>query len=172
MGKVSFDSAKIPVSGPPREVLRETMIVDGQDLSFCAATVGNPHCVVLCERPTPEIARRLGPLIEADPRFPRRTNVQFVRVIDRGTVQIEIWERGAGYTLASGSSSVAAAAVARKLGLCDSEIMVRMAGGQLAIRFDESFAATMTGPVSKVCDGNLSPEMFEIRNRNQIPARD
>ena len=73
--------------------------------------------------PLPEIsaalARRLGPLIENDPRFPNRTNVQLMKVLDRRNIQIEIWERGAGYTLASGSSSSAAAAVARRLGLCD-----------------------------------------------------
>jgi diaminopimelate epimerase len=95
-------------------------------LTFCAATIGNPHCVVLWDSPTPEDARRLGPLLEVDPHFPNRTNVQFMRVVNRNNIQIEIWERGAGYTLASGSSSTAAAAVARRLGLCDTDITVHM----------------------------------------------
>ncbi len=161
MGKVSFDSTIIPVKGAPREVLNETTKIDGHSFKFCAATVGNPHCVVLSNHPTPEEAHHYGPLIEVDPRFPNRTNVQFMRVMDHNNIQIEIWERGAGYTLASGSSSTAAAAVARRLGLCNSDITVHMPGGQIKIQFDDDFAATMTGPVTKVCDGNIADEMFE-----------
>ena len=161
MGKVSFDSTIIPVKGAPREVLNETIKIDGHSFEFCAATVGNPHCVVLSNHPTPEEAHHYGPLIEVNPRFPNRTNVQFMRVMDHNNIQIEIWERGAGYTLASGSSSTAAAAVARRLGLCNSDITVHMPGGQIKIQFDDDFAATMTGPVTKVCDGNIADEMFE-----------
>ena len=161
MGKVSFDSKIIPVEGAPREVLNETLEIDDQSLKFCAATVGNPHCVVLSKETSPEEARRFGPKIEIDPRFPHRTNVQFMRVLDRANIQIEIWERGAGYTLASGSSSTAAAAVAHRLGLCDSGIKVHMPGGQIKIQFDDDFVATMTGPVTKVCDGNIADEMFK-----------
>jgi diaminopimelate epimerase len=75
-------------------------------------------------------------------------------------IKIEIWERGAGYTLASGSST-AAAAVAHRLGLCDPAITVHMPGGSLAIRFSQNFAATMTGPVTRICEGIMDPEMFE-----------
>lgn len=161
MGKVSFDSTIIPVEGAPREVLNETIEIDGHNLKFCAATVGNPHCVVHSKEPSPEEAHRYGPKIEIDSRFPHRTNVQFMQVLDRSNIRIEIWERGAGYTLASGSSSAAAAAVAHRLGLCDSDITVHMPGGQIKIQFDDDFAATMTGPVTKVCDGNIADEMFE-----------
>ena len=155
MGKVSFDSLVIPVDGPQREVLNEELEVGGELLSFCAATVGNPHCVALVEEPSPALAQRLGPLIETEPRFPKRTNVQFMKVVDRENIQIEIWERGAGYTLASGSSSTASAAVAHRLGLCDQHITVHMPGGQLKIELDSHFQATMTGPVTKVFEGNL-----------------
>jgi diaminopimelate epimerase len=161
MGQVSFDSTRIPVQGKPREVLKETMVVEGETLVFCAATVGNPHCVVLREDPSEEEARRLGPLIEKDPRFPKRTNVQFMKVLDRSHIQIEIWERGAGYTLASGSSSSAAAAVAHRLGLCGGQITVRMPGGELDIRVSEDFSVRMTGPVTKIAEGTLSLEMFD-----------
>jgi len=88
MGQVSFDSARIPVKGEPREVLNETMILEGKALRFCAATVGNPHCVVLREQVSEEEARRLGPLIENDSRFPNRTNVQFMKVLDRSHISI------------------------------------------------------------------------------------
>jgi len=107
MGEVSFDSRDIPVLGGPREVLDEEIEVDCQILRFCAATVGNPHCVVLSDEPTPEEARRFGPPLEVDARFPNRTNVQFMKVLDRDNIQIEIWERGAGYTLAISISSSA-----------------------------------------------------------------
>ena len=159
--KWSFDSRKIPVAGEPRDVLNEEIEVEGEVLTFCAATVGNPHCVVLSGKPTPEEARRLGSLIEVDSRFPNRTNVQFMKIIDRNNIQIEIWERGAGYTLASGSSSTAAAAVAYKLDSCDSDVAVHMPGGDIQIKFDSGFYATMLGPVTKVADGIMTNEMFE-----------
>ena len=160
MGEVVFDSRIIPVAGPPRDVLNEEIRPDGKVFKFCAATVGNPHCVVLADKPTPEDARHYGPLIENDPRFPNRTNVQFMKVMDRGNIRIEIWERGAGYTLASGSSSTAAAAVAYKLGLCDADITVHMPGGTLSIAFSDGFHAVMTGPVTKVCTGVMDGEML------------
>lgn len=160
MGQVSFDSSRIPVTGPPREVINEVLVIEGEELQYCAATVGNPHCVVLCDEVQAEEAQRLGPLIEHATRFPERTNVQFLTVIDRSSIQIEIWERGVGYTLASGSSSCAAAAAAHKLGLCGSEVAVRMPGGIIDILISEDWSITMTGAVTKVCEGIISDEMF------------
>jgi diaminopimelate epimerase len=161
MGEVSFCSGRIPVHGPPREVLRETLVLDGRTFEHSAATIGNPHCVLLRDRVSTEEVRSLGPLIETEPRFPNRTNVQFVEVRDRHNVAIEIWERGAGYTLASGSSSCAAAAVVVRLGLCDSPLTVHMPGGKLSIVIDEQFRARMTGPVCKVAEGTLVREALE-----------
>jgi diaminopimelate epimerase len=160
MGRVSFHSTEIPVEGPPREVLRETITVAGADLLFCAATIGNPHCVVLRDAISPEDACKWGPGIERHPLFPNRTNVQFMKVLDRSSIRIEIWERGAGYTLASGSSSSAAAAVAHRLGLCDDRIAVHMPGGKIDIRVREEYDIVMTGPVTRVAEGTLSREMF------------
>jgi len=160
MGKVTFWSDEIPVSGPRREVINESIQVGGRTFTFCAAAIGNPHCVV----PSPEIsgalAREFGPLIEVHPIFPNRTNVQFLKVLDGGNIQIEIWERGAGHTLASGSSSSAAAAVAHKLGLCGRSITVHMPGGTLAIEIGKDFEIEMTGPVTKVAEGEMALEMF------------
>ncbi|MBN2195063.1 MAG: diaminopimelate epimerase [Polyangiaceae bacterium] len=160
MGRVSFDSERIPVLGPRREVIQESITIDGRAYEYTAATIGNPHCVLLLDQISPELARAIGPAIETDPRFPNRTNVQFMKVLGRREIQIEIWERGAGYTLASGSSSSAAAAVARRLGLCDREIVVRMPGGSLAISVDDDFAVDMTGPVVHVADGEVRAEAF------------
>jgi diaminopimelate epimerase len=160
MGEVSFDSTRIPVRGPAREVINETFVIQGTELRYCAATIGNPHCVVIRDEISEEEARRLGPHIETEPRFPNRTNVQFVKVIDRANIQLEIWERGAGYTLASGSSASAAAAVTRRLGLCDSHITVRMPGGRLEITVSDDFSIMMTGSVTKVAEGSISEEIF------------
>lgn len=160
MGRVSFDSAQIPLEGPPREVLNERILVDGKELTFCAATIGNPHCVILRDEVSADEARRWGPLIENDARFPNRTNVQFMKVLDRANIQIEIWERGAGYTLASGSSSSAAAAVAHRLGFCDSHIAVHTPGGKIDITVSSDFSISMTGPVTKIAEGTISTEMF------------
>ena len=160
MGQVSFQSSQIPVAGPSREVINETLVLDGQEVKFCGATIGNPHCVILRQEVSEEEARRWGPQIEIDPLFPNRTNVQFMKILDRSNIQIEIWERGAGYTLASGSSSSAAAAVARRLGCCDPHIAVHMPGGKIDITVSEDFAISMTGPVTRIADGTLSPELF------------
>jgi len=160
MGTVSFDSRKIPVRGPAREVLDETLEIGGRELRYCAATIGNPHCVILCDHISAQEAQRIGPLIETEARFPNRTNVQFMTVLDRGNIQIEIWERGAGYTLASGSSSCAAAAVARRLGLCDPQVAVHMPGGVIDISIRDDYSVTMTGSVTKICEGILSAEVL------------
>jgi diaminopimelate epimerase len=153
MGRVSFDSGDIPVAGHRREALDETLLIEGQELRYCAATIGNPHCVVLCEVVSAEEAQRLGTLIERQERFPNRTNVQFLQILDRQNIRIEIWERGAGYTLASGSSSCAAAATAHRLGLCDAHITVHMPGGQIEVRLEPDFTVQMTGPVDRVFTG-------------------
>jgi diaminopimelate epimerase len=160
MGKVSFDSEKIPVVGSKREVLNEKISVGGREFVFCAATVGNPHCVLPMPEISAELAHKFGPLLEVHPNFPNRTNVQFLKVLDRANIQIEIWERGAGYTLASGSSSSAAASVAHRLGLCDRAITVHMPGGKLAIEIREGFDILMTGPVTKVSEGVMFEEML------------
>src|SRR5512142_1901254 len=133
MGAVTFDGARIPVAGGAREVLNEQLTVGGRSFTFSAASIGNPHCVLPLPEISEALARQYGPLIENEPRFPHRTNVQFLKVLDRGNVQIEIWERGAGYTLTSGSSSRAAAAVASRLGLVDRDVTVHMPGGKLTI---------------------------------------
>jgi diaminopimelate epimerase len=160
MGKITFNSKKIPVQGPRREVLNETLTVEGEVLEFCAASIGNPHCVILRDHISAEETQRLGPMIETHARFPNRTNVQFVKVLDRSTIQIEIWERGAGYTLASGSSSCAAAAVAHRLGLCGPEIAVHMPGGRLDIKISDAYGISMTGPVTRVAEGCIFGDIF------------
>jgi len=160
MGCVSFASGRIPVAGPEREVVGEPVTVQDRTFTFSAATIGNPHCVIPLPEVSAALARRYGPDLEVHPLFPERTNVQFLQVLDRANVRIEIWERGAGYTLASGSSSSAAAAVAHRLGLVDRSVSVHMPGGCLAIAIGEDYAINMTGPVTRVAEGTLHPELF------------
>jgi diaminopimelate epimerase len=162
MGHVSFDGAKIPVAGGAREVIGETLRAGDRDFTFSAATIGNPHCVMVLDEISEALARKYGPIIENEPRFPNRTNVQFMKVIDQKNIQIEIWERGAGYTLASGSSSSAAAAVAHKLGHCGRNITVHMPGGTLQIAIGDGFAIEMIGPVTAVCTGEILDQAFSV----------
>lgn len=161
MGSVSFSSSRIPVSGQDREVINETLQINDETITFCAATIGNPHCVIVKSDISPEETRRLGPDIETHNLFPNRTNVQFVRIIDRENIAVEIWERGAGYTLASGSSASAAAAVARRLGFCDNSVTVHMAGGKLDIQISPDYFIVMTGPVTRIAEGRMHPELFD-----------
>jgi diaminopimelate epimerase len=166
MGQVSFLSDKIPVTGPRREVINEKISVGGREFTFCAATIGNPHCVLPLPEISAKLAHEFGPLLETHTNFPNRTNVQFLKVLDRANIEIEIWERGAGYTLASGSSSSAAAAVAHKLGLCDRAISVHMPGGIIAIEIGDGFAIRMTGAVTRVAEGVIAEEMFATARAN------
>jgi len=112
--------------------------------------VGNPHCVVFGQPVTPERCRQLGPVLERHPWFPERTNVQLAEAPDRGTVHIEIWERGVGYTLASGTSAAAAAAACMAAGLVDEEVRVLMPGGALQVRRREDGHFAQTGPARRV----------------------
>lgn len=160
MGHATFASERIPLAGPPREAVAETLEVAGRTLTVTAVSVGNPHCVIPLDAISPALARELGPAIERHPLFPSRTNVQLVRVRDRHHVAMEIWERGAGYTLASGSSSCAAAAAMVRLGHCSSPVVVSMPGGELEIGVGEGYALTMLGPVAKVAEGIVAEEVF------------
>lgn len=160
MGIARFDSESIPVAGPKREVVDESIEVAGLDLRFTGVTVGNPHCVVHVDDLSADLAQRVGPQLENHELFPNRTNVQFVRVLDRRRIAVEIWERGAGYTLASGSSACAAAAASVRLGLCDGEVTVVMPGGELQIEIGPDFELTMLGPVAKIADVTIAEEFL------------
>ncbi|MEC9384558.1 MAG: diaminopimelate epimerase [SAR324 cluster bacterium] len=166
MGRVSFQSEDIPVSGKSREVLNETLEINGEEITFSAATIGNPHCIVLNQKISAQEAGRIGPLLETHSNFPNRTNVQLLEVLNRKTIRIEIWERGAGYTLASGSSSSAAAAVAYRLGLCDAKIAVLMPGGQIDIAISDNYEITMKGSVTRIGKMIIDLECLDF----EIPA--
>jgi diaminopimelate epimerase len=163
MGSVSFVSTKIPHVGSEREVINEQITVLDRTFTYCSATIGNPHCVLPLPEVSAELAHKYGPHLETHANFPRKTNVQFLQVLDRKNIRIEIWERGAGYTLASGSSSSAAASVAHKLGLVDADVTVHMPGGQIGIEIGAGFAIRMTGTVNKVAEGVMHPDLFQVK---------
>ena len=113
-------------------------------------SVGNPHCVVLGEPVTRVRCLELGPVLETHALFPDRTNVQLVEVLGRDRARIEIWERGAGYTLASGTSAGAVAAALMREGLVDSSVTIVMPGGSLAVRQAEGGSLVQSGPARRV----------------------
>jgi diaminopimelate epimerase len=160
MGQVSFWSDAIPVIGERREAVSERLILPTGDLTATCLTIGNPHCVVFTNPATPEVARTVGPLIERHPLFPNRTNVQFVDVLDRNSIRIEIWERGAGYTLASGTSTCAAASAAHRRGLVDARVQVTMPGGAMVVEIDGAWRVRLTGDVAPTFRGQLDPEFL------------
>ncbi|MDO7926840.1 diaminopimelate epimerase [Pseudomonas sp. KFB-139] len=138
--------------------VESTIVIDDTEFQLNPVSMGNPHCVIFVTQPTETLARNLGPIIEHLSIFPNRTNVQFVRVIDRQNIEMHIWERGVGYTLSSGTSSCAAAAVSRRLGLVDAKIAVRMPGGVITIELDDDYEVLMQGPVCKVGSYSLDTE--------------
>ena len=158
MGKVSFSHERAIEAGIAKPV---EVKIKGNKFTCYLANVGNPHCVIFSEEVNDSYAKEYGGLIATHSRFQRGTNVQFVKVMDRDSIEIEIWERGAGYTLASGSSSTAAACVAHSLGYCDSIVDVHMPGGVIEIKIDEQYRATMTGDVRKICEGVISNEALQ-----------
>ena len=124
-----------------------------EGLELTPVSVGNPHAVIRLDQPTRDDLLHLGPLIETPARFPERTNVQLVRVDSRSDLTVLVWERGAGETSASGSSSVAAAAVAVTRGWCDSPVIVHLPGGDLHVRYADG-RASLTGPAERVAHGS------------------
>jgi diaminopimelate epimerase len=160
MGQLSFNSPAIPVTGPAREVVEEIITIGEVDYTFTAVTIGNPHCVIFADEISEASTRAVGQAVELAPSFPQRTNVQFVKVLDQHTLQIEIWERGAGYTLASGTSSCAAAGAALKTGRCLSPVKVRMAGGTATVEIDQSWGVILTGEVQAVSCGQLAADLI------------
>lgn len=167
MGKVSFASGKIPVTGDNREIINESMVFHDRLYNTTCVSVGNPHCVIMMEKVTKEDAMEIGPYVEHSPNFPQRINTQLCHVIDRNNIEIEIYERGAGYTLASGTSACAAAAAAYKMGLTDSNVSVHMPGGVLDITINEDHTVSMVGSVQYIGDISLAADFFEAGEQEE-----
>jgi len=163
MGEPHFERSALGLvsagPGQSESIIDEKVEFGGKRCRMTCVSMGNPHSVLRGLPVDASTARRIGPLVENASRFPQRTNVQFLEILSREEIRIEIWERGAGYTLSSGSSSCAAAAAARRLGLVGDSVRVNMPGGALDIELG-SGRALMTGPVEKVYEGRFSPEFI------------
>jgi len=149
IGKPSFRAADLPArfEGEPDRVRLDT---PAGSVEAMLVSVGNPHCVVFGQAVTKERCLELGPHLETHPAFPERTNVQLFEALDRGRVRVEIWERGAGYTLASGTSASAVAAACMRAGLVDDHVTIRMPGGDLEIRREKDGNLVQSGPARRV----------------------
>lgn len=160
MGQATFNPAALPCLLATDELIEQPIEAASRFLRFTGVSVGNPHCVIFKpkgEQWTREELLALGPALERHPLFPKRTNVQLAVPIGPAEIYILIWERGAGETQASGSSSCAAASAAVRLGLVQSPVTVKMPGGALNIQVAPDFTLTMKGPVAEVARGTLSP---------------
>jgi diaminopimelate epimerase len=160
MGKATFQSDQIPVTGEIRQVINEPTEIDGINYLFTAVNVGNPHCVLFTDELSLSLVKSIGAKLEVHSQFPQRTNVQWVQIIDEHTIRIEIWERGAGYTLASGTSSCATACAAIVNGYCQSPVTVQMAKGQMTVTVDEQWNIELTGSVQVIATGQFSPDFI------------
>jgi len=163
MGQATFKPAALPCTMAVDELIQQPIDAAGRALSFTGVSVGNPHCVVFKqagESWSREDLLTLGPKLENHTLFPKRTNVQLAVPTGPKEIFILIWERGAGETQASGSSSCAAASAAVRLGLVKSPVTVKMPGGTLNIEVAQDFSLTMKGPVAEVARGTLSPSFL------------
>src|SRR5260221_11540507 len=149
IGQPSFRAADLPArfDGEPNKVTLETPV---GTVEAMLVSVGNPHCVVFDQPVTIKRCLELGPHLETHAAFPERTNVQLFEVLDRGRVRVEIWERGAGYTLASGTSASAVAAACMRAGLVDDQVSIEMPGGALDVRREISGHLVQSGPARRV----------------------
>jgi diaminopimelate epimerase len=158
MGKAIFFAREIPVNADGELFFDKKIRVADREYLVNCVSVGNPHCVILKDILDIDEIKKYGPLIETHPMFPNKINVQFVKPISNNEVEILIWERGAGYTLASGSSSSAVSCVVRKKGMVGNNIKVKMQGGELHIEIDDDWNIKMTGEVKEIASGVLSDE--------------
>jgi diaminopimelate epimerase len=161
MGRASFRCADLPMDGRGRdEWVAEPLTVGDRALTATCVSVGNPHVVVMAPDADEAFARHYGPLIENHAQFPRRTNVQFIAPVDRRSVRALIWERGAGWTLASGTSSCAVAAACVRLGLTDRRVQVLMAGGTLEVVVGDDWELEQIGFAQEIARGTLSHDLL------------
>jgi len=160
MGKAEFSSPKIPVNCKKPECIDETLNLESRDYTVSCVSLGNPHCVIRTDHLDEKEVKTFGSQIENHPMFPNRINVQFAKIISPEEVEIMIWERGAGWTLASGSSACAVASVMVKKGLTKKSLNIKMKGGNLRIGIDDDWNIRMTGEVKEIASGQLSAEFI------------
>ena len=156
MGSPITKPELIPVVSDKDILMNEPIIVDGKEYKVTCISMGNPHAIVYVEDTKSLPLEHIGPMFEHHPIFPERTNTEFIHVIDRKTIDMRVWERGSGETLACGTGACASVVACILHGLTDQEVTVRLLGGELFIRYDEQENVVyMTGPAVKVFDGEI-----------------
>ncbi len=154
MGQPILKAAEVPVVSENEQVMDEEIIVEDKAYHMTCVSMGNPHAVVFMDHVADLDIEAVGPYFENHPRFPRRTNTEFVRVIDRHTVEMRVWERGTGETLACGTGACATAVASILNGYTDNQVTVKLLGGDLLIEWDrEANLVYMTGPAVIVFEG-------------------
>jgi diaminopimelate epimerase len=155
VGTPKFASPEIPVNFDPplAQVIRQKLHVDGQDIEFTATSMGNPHCSILVDDFDTLDWRKLGAAIETHAAFPDRTNVEFVRVVNRDEIEVRFWERGVGETLASGTGACGAALAAMLNGLVERKVQVKTVRGAMAVEWRSDDVVTQTGEARAVFSG-------------------
>lgn len=155
MGRPELEPSRIPVVAEGDRAVDEPITVDGKEYRMTCVSMGNPHAVVYVDRDVKELPlEEIGPGFEHHERFPKRVNTEFVRVLDRKTVEMRVWERGSGETLACGTGACAVAVSSALNGLTEDEVTVKLLGGDLRIQWDrERDTVYMTGPAAVVFDG-------------------
>lgn len=160
MGYAKFLAKEIPAVGFGEEIVNEAIFFCDNFYNATCVSMGNPNCVLMLEEVNRKKAMQLGPYVENSKYFPNRINMQLCQVLDRKNIQIEIYERGAGYTYASGTGACAAAAASHRLGLVDDRVTVHMHGGELLVEFDKDGRIDMTGPVVYIGSITLAEHFF------------
>lgn len=156
MGEPELIAEKIPVIADSEKVIDAPIEIDGTTYHMTCVSMGNPHAVVYVDDVDNLPIEEIGPKFESHERFPRRVNTEFVKVLDRHTVQMRVWERGSAETLACGTGACAVAVSCILNGLTEDEVTVKLLGGDLEIQWDqEKNKVYMTGPATVVFDGEL-----------------
>lgn len=154
MGKPELKSDLIPIISENEKVIDEPIEVDGQVYHMTGVSMGNPHTVIYVDDVKNLDLEKIGPKFENHERFPKRINTEFVHCIDRNTVEMRVWERGSGETLACGTGACAVAVASILNNLTDTRVTVKLLGGDLQIEWDrEKDRVFMTGPAKVVFDG-------------------
>jgi diaminopimelate epimerase len=157
MGEPVLDGRRIPVDhdGPVKDFPLKIL---GTEFKITCVSMGNPHAVVVVDDVSHFDVAKYGPLIERDGFFPKRTNVEFIQVTDRGRMRMRVWERGAGETMACGTGASAAVVAASLKGLADRRVTVVLNGGELVIEWKDDNHVYMTGPAVEVFEGRMNLE--------------
>lgn len=156
MGAPELKSTLVPVISENGQVIDEPICVQGKNYKMTCVSMGNPHAVVFMDGVRELDIEKIGPFFENHERFPRRTNTEFVEVIDRQTVLMRVWERGTGETLACGTGACATVVACILNGLTDETVTVKLLGGELSITWDrEADLVYMTGPAVTVFEGEI-----------------